>query len=59
MPFGEESLMFCPVVELVYFSSNPLGGTYFHPCVLNSVPAHEPCERAEVSQAMAIPERRQ
>lgn len=54
MPFGEESLMFCPVVGLVYFSSNPLGGTYFHHCVLNSVPANELCERAEVSWAMAI-----
>lgn len=51
--------MFCPIVGLVYFSSNPLGGTYFHHCVLNNAPSNELCERAEVSRAMAIPARRQ
>ena len=51
--------MFCPIVGLVYFSSNPLGGTYSHHYVLNNAPSNELCERAEVSRAMAIPARRQ
>ena len=59
MPFGEKSLMFCPIVGLAYFSSNPLGGTYSHHCVLNNAPSNELCERAGVSRAMAIPARRE
>lgn len=45
--------MFCPIVGLIYFSSNP-EGLNFHHCVLNNAPSNELCERAEVSRAMAL-----
>lgn len=45
--------MFCPIVGLVYFSSNLWEGLNFHHCVLNNAPSNELCE-AEVSRAMAI-----
>lgn len=48
-----------PISGLVYFSSNPLGSTNFHHCVLNCATSNELCENAEVSGAMAIRARRQ
>lgn len=54
MPFGGGNIDGLTILGLVYFSSDPSGGTNFHHCALNCAISNELCENAEVSGAMAI-----